>query len=168
MTCRSQSECFISVWHSYSKTKDSDWLKLVKWLAAANQSALFQCSVAKLIHIGFMTLAPAGQWCLECRFTSFVVFGLYGENIFGRVMMLLSVSRWLLHNNHCDQMAKLSFQYWAINKNENLSNLIKICTNWVQYFVQCKTNPQRFLKFCQSGEISPILVTLLTTNAWSI
>ena len=27
----------------------------------------------------------------------------------------------------CDQMAKLSFQYWAINKNEILSNVIKIC-----------------------------------------
>ena len=27
----------------------------------------------------------------------------------------------------CDQMAKLSLQYWAISNHENLSNVIKIC-----------------------------------------
>ena len=27
----------------------------------------------------------------------------------------------------CDQMAKLSFRFRAINNNENLSNVIKIC-----------------------------------------
>ena len=26
----------------------------------------------------------------------------------------------------CDQMAKISFQYWAINFNENLVNIVKI------------------------------------------
>ena len=33
---------------------------------------------------------------------------------------------WHMHCNQCDHMAKLSFQYWANNNNENLSNVIKI------------------------------------------
>ena len=32
-----------------------------------------------------------------------------------------------LCTNQCGQMAQLSFQYWAINNNENLSNIIKFC-----------------------------------------
>ena len=29
--------------------------------------------------------------------------------------------------NQFDQMAELSFRFWAINSNENLPNIIKIC-----------------------------------------
>ena len=40
----------------------------------------------------------------------------------------------------CDQMTKLAFQYWAINNNENLSNIIKT------YPISFKINPQRIAK----------------------
>ena len=52
-------------------------------------------------------------------------------------------------------MDKLYFQYWAINSNENLSNIIKICP--IRYKILPNTkkasqNSQRLLKFCQSGK----------------
>ena len=51
----------------------------------------------------------------------------------------------------CDQMAKLSFQYWAINNNENLSNIIKTCPiRQFQNFAQYKIHPQRIDKDFES------------------
>ena len=52
---------------------------------------------------------------------------------------------WTVGRQH-DQMAKLYFEFWAIDRNENLSNIIKICRIWFQNFAQYKINLQRTAK----------------------
>ena len=41
---------------NFTEIKHCNWLKLVTWLPAANQSALFQCSIAMLILIFLITM----------------------------------------------------------------------------------------------------------------
>ena len=65
----------------------------------------------------------------------------------------------------CDQMAQLFLQYLAICNNENLPNSIKnFLLRWIQNFAKVQINLENIAKdfqnFCQSGEISPNLVTL--------
>ena len=65
--------------------------------------------------------------------------------------------------DQCDQIPKLSFQYGGININENLTKIIKNCPIRFQILPNAKKlsqNSQRLLNFCQSGKISPNLVTI--------
>ena len=79
---------------------------------------------------------------------------------------------WWIHSlpysftrNQCDQMTKLCFQYLAIFSNENVPNSIQIVPKWVENFAQNQINlkyiAKVFLNICQSGGISPNLVTLV-------
>ena len=49
-----------------------------------------------------------------------------------------TISMILRGSIQCDQMAKLSFQYWANNNNENLSNVIKICPIRLRFLTTIK------------------------------
>ena len=48
--------------------------------------------------------------------------------------------------HQCDQVTTLSFQYWAINNNEKLYNIIKNCPICLQKFAQYKISPKRIAK----------------------
>ena len=72
-----------------------------------------------------------------------------------------------LAHGQCDPMARLFIQNLAIYVNDSWLNGIKI-TNEGPTFCQIQNKitkyVQRLLKFCQSGEILPNLVTLLTAK----
>ena len=80
---------------------------------------------------------------------------------------------WTVGRQH-DQMAKLYFEFWAIDRNENLSNIIKICRIWFQNFAQYKINLQRTAKvlpewrnFVKSGH-TDCYTPLLNINMFNL
>ena len=83
----------------------------------------------------------------------------------------LCVRMLLSHFYQCDQMSILPFQYLSINSKENLPNRPievyhirhKILPSTKQTLKIC----QSFTKCCQSGEISPNVVTLFSTWNWT-
>ena len=64
----------------------------------------------------------------------------------------------------CDQMARLLVQYLATYNNKIFPNIIKIAkigSKFCQRLRKSFKNYSRLLKYCQSGEILPNLVTLI-------
>ena len=81
-------------------------------------------------------------------------------------LLRLRTDAFILHLQ-CDQMARLSIQNLAIFVNGNWPNGIKNYhsrSNTFQIQNNSTKNVKRLLKFCQSGEIPPNLVTLLTCH----
>ena len=64
-----------------------------------------------------------------------------------------SVTRWLGYMLIFDHLKQLTFARWH-------KEFAKICSKCCQILFKPSINEQRFLKFCQSGEYSPNLVTL--------
>ena len=70
---------------------------------------------------------------------------------------------WNTSWQQCDQMARLFFQFLAIYNNESLHSkemFSKLGLQFCQILNKSSKDSQRVLKFCQSAEISPNLVTL--------
>ena len=62
-------------------------------------------------------------------------------------------------------MARLFFHFLAIYSNENLPISIQVVPKWVHNFAQYQMNLENIANistFCQSGKISPNLITLIT------
>ena len=79
------------------------------------------------------------------------------------LFIMLSIC-FLLHSLQCDQMARLVLQYWALYSNELLPISIINCQSMFTILPNIKWTFKKLpytFKFCQSGEISQHLVTLI-------
>ena len=65
-------------------------------------------------------------------------------------------------SEQCDQMTTLLFHYLAIDSKVNfwIRNEINQAQNDAKYYIDHLNQPKSWIFFCQSGEISPNLVTL--------
>ena len=81
-------------------------------------------------------------------------------NIATNVPLVASVFAW----KQCDQMVKIIFQYLAICNNENYPNNITKFAKVDSSYYQIRNEQSKICNFCQSGEISPYLVTLRGSN----
>ena len=70
-------------------------------------------------------------------------------------------------SDQCDQVERLSVQELAIYKVENLPDITEICQSRVKTVPSAKLTLkicQRLETLCQSGNISPNLVTLIASQ----
>ena len=174
--------------HRHDDDDDDDMITRVTswsvWPHVDIKSSHFFTKVAQNRHsslnLKMMLFTPAQNVTIE--FSYFFKYICHQKS--PNLVSLVIVQRWRWHKLNltdltserlfgtpcqCDKIARLIFQNLAICNNQNLLNNIKMCLNRFKFFLQMLSWPseigQRLLNFCQSGEISPNLVTLLLVGS---